>query len=143
MFPRLLLLFIAVPIIDWIGFQMDPLLYYLHTKYLTPGAGITTDLLNFLWTIFNSLFYLNEIFIYDLRGFGTELGGMRTFSNDPYWFLCYLMPFTALLAIMLKVAGWQKYLCLGILGAFFGPPILMLAPLFFSGCIAYRIHKRF
>ena len=68
---------------------------------------------------------------------------MRAFSNDSYWFLCYLMPFTALLAVMLKVEGWRKYLWLVVLAVFFGPPILMLAPLFFSGCLAYLIHKRF
>ncbi len=133
---------IAVPIIDFIGFQADPVLYYLHQKYVIPDVGVTADLRAFLWTVFNSLFYLNEIFLYDLLGYGTELGGMRAFSNDSYWFLCYLMPFTALLAVMLKVEGWRKYLWLGILAVFFGPPILMLAPLFFSGCLAYLIHKR-
>jgi len=133
---------IVVPTIDFIGFQADPLLYFLHKKYVIPDQGVTADLGAFLWTFFNSLFYLNEIFLYDLLGTGTKLGGMRAFSNDSYWFLCYLMPFTAMLVVMLKVSGWRKYLWLMLLAVAFGPPILMLAPLFFSGCVAYLVHKR-
>ena len=133
---------IVVPIIDVAGFQMDPFLYYLHQKYVVPEMGVAFEPAAYLWTALNSLFYLNEIFLYDLLGYGTELGGMRAFSNDSFWFLCYLMPFTALLAVMLKVAGWRKYLWLAVLAVLFGPPVLMLAPLFFSGCLAYLIHKR-
>lgn len=133
---------IAVPIIDSIGFQADPLLYFLHEKYVTPDEALMFDPLGFLWSFLNSLFYLNEIFLYDLLGYGTELGGMRAFSNDSYWFLCYLMPFTVMLAVMAKVGGWRKYLCLLLLAVLFGPPILMLAPLFFAGCLAYLVHKR-
>ena len=50
---------IAVPLIDYIGFEADPLLYFLHEKYVVPGEGVTADVLGFLWTFFNSLFYLN------------------------------------------------------------------------------------
>ena len=67
---------------------------------------------------------------------------MRAFSNDSYWFLCYLMPFTAMLVVMRKLRGAAKYLCLIGLMALFGPPMLMLAPLFFAGCLAYLIHRQ-
>ncbi|MDJ0610608.1 MAG: acyltransferase family protein [Kiloniellales bacterium] len=133
---------LVIPIIDYIGFQADPLLYFLHEKYISPDDGLRSDLGTLVWTFVNSALYLNEIFLYDLLGFGTELGGMRSFSNDSFWFLCYLMPFTAMLAVMIKVSGWRKYLWLAILAVFFGPPILLLAPLFFSGCLAYLIHKQ-
>ena len=131
-----------MPVLDHIGFRADPLLYYLHTKFVTPAEGGPADLSGFVWTLFNSLLYLNEIFLYNWLGLGTELGGMRTFSNDSYWFLTYLMPFTAMLAVMVNLKGPRKYLWLLLLALFFGPPILMLAPLFFAGSLAYLIHQR-
>lgn len=133
---------LVVPVLDHIGFDLDPLLYYLHTKFVTPSEGGPADLAGFLWTLFNSLLYLNEIFFYDWLGLGTELGGVRAFSNDSYWFLSYLMPFTAMLVVMVNVTGPRKYLWLLFLALFFGPPILMLASLFFAGCLAYLIHQR-
>ena len=133
---------LIVPVLDHIGFRADPLLYYLHTKFVTPAEGGPADLAGFVWTLFNSLLYLNEIFLYNWLGLGTELGGVRTFSNDSYWFLTYLMPFTAMLAVMVNLKGPRKYLWLPLLALFFGPPILMLAPLFFAGSLAYLIHQR-
>jgi len=136
-----MLLIIAV--LDRIGFQADPLLYYLHEKFVTPLEGGPADLRGFLFTLVNSLLFLNEIWIYKLLGWGTELGGVRAFSNDSYWFLCYLLPFTALLVVARRCAGPMKYVWLMVLCAFFGPAILMLSPLFFSGALAYQIHKRY
>lgn len=133
---------LIVPIVDHIGFATDPLLYALHVKFISPMGGGPADLENFLLTLFNSLLFLNEIWIYKLLGLGTELGGVRAFSNDSYWFLCYLMPFTAMLVVMRKLRGAAKYLCLIGLMALFGPPMLMLAPLFFAGCLAYLIHRQ-
>jgi len=138
---------LIVPILDHIGFDLDPVLYYLHTKFVAQGEGGPADIAGFFWTLFNSLLYLNEIFLYDWLDLGpvvggTELGGVRTFSNDVYWFLCYLMPFTALLAVMVNHKGPGKVLWLLVLALFFGPPILLLTPVFFAGCLAYVIHQR-
>lgn len=138
---------LVVPILDHVGFDLDPSLYYLHAKFVSPSEGGPTDVVGFLATVFNSLLYLNEIFLYNWLGLGpalggTELGGVRTFSNDVYWFLCYLMPFTAMLAVMVNHKGPGKYVWLLLLAVFFGPPILMLSPLFFAGCFAYVIHQR-
>ena len=134
---------LVVPLLDHIGFRLDPLLYYLNSKFVSPEAGGPADLLTYVVTVVNSLLFLNESWIYKLMGLGLHQTGLRAFSNDSYWFLCYLIPFTTMLVVMRKVAGWRKYLWLTLLVALFGPPMLMLAPLFFAGCLAYLIHKRY
>ena len=52
------------------------------------------------------------------------------------------MPYAALLVVACKVAGRAKYAILAAMMLLIGPPILLLAPLFFSGTFAYLIHKR-
>ena len=47
--------------------------------------------------------------------------------------MCYLLPFTALLAVMCKVQGAKKYGALTALAVLFGLPILISAPMFFMG----------
>ena len=133
---------LIVPILDHIGFAVDTGLYLKHDTFVVPEEGGPADLPEYFATIVSSLLYLNEIFIFNLLELGTTLGGVRAFSNDSYWFVCYLMPFTALLTVMCRAEGWAKYFWLVVLAAFFGPPILFLSPLFFAGCVAYLIHSR-
>ena len=40
---------LIVPVLDHIGFDLDPLLYYLHTKFVSPEAGGPTDIAGFFW----------------------------------------------------------------------------------------------
>ena len=134
---------LIVPLLDHIGFQADSWLYFLHSKFVSEEAGGPADLATYLITLVNSLLFLNESWIYKLMGLGLHQTGLRAFSNDSYWFLCYLIPFTVMMIVMRKVAGWQKYFWLFLLVALFGPPMMMLAPLFFAGCLAYLIHKRY
>ena len=134
---------LIVPLLDHIGFQADSWLYFLHSKFVSEEAGGPADLATYLITLVNSMLFLNESWIYKLMGLGLHQTGLRAFSNDSYWFLCYLIPFTVMMIVMRKVAGWQKYLWLFLLVAVFGPPMMMLAPLFFAGCLAYLIHKRY
>jgi hypothetical protein len=99
--------------------------------------------LHILSSYFNCLLFLNEIWVYDLLGYQRDFAGPRCFSNDPYWFLSYLMPYLALLAVACKVPGRTKYAILAAMSLVIGLPILLLAPVFFSGALAYLIHKRF
>ncbi|MEE9269012.1 MAG: acyltransferase family protein [Candidatus Krumholzibacteria bacterium] len=133
---------LAVPILDSIGYSFDAAVYRYDDYYLFEEVRRPYGLLDLIVTIPNCLLYLNEIWIYNLLGFEREFGGARCFSNDPYWFLCYLMPYAALLVVACKVAGRAKYAILAAMMLLIGPPILLLAPLFFSGTFAYLIHKR-
>ena len=70
------------------------------------------------------------------------MGGMRAYSNDPFWFMCYLIPFSAILVAYRLLDGIKRYVVMVLLLLVVGPPVLLLAPLFFSGALAYIIHKR-
>lgn len=133
------------PILDNIGFALSPAVYMENEKFFDPvmGSGGPADLTGFLITFFNSAFFLNEVFVYKLAEFGTPIGGMRAFSNDAFWFLCYLVPYLLMLTVALRVRGMPKYGILAALILLSGPPIILLAPLFFGGCFVYLLHRRF
>ncbi len=139
--PMLLL----TPILDNIGFAMSPGVYMENEKFFDPvmGTGGPADLTGFLIAFLNSAFFLNEVFVYKVAEFGTPVGGMRAFSNDAFWFLCYLVPYLLMLTVALKVRGIKKYAILTALVIVSGPPIMLLAPLFFGGCFVYLLHRRF
>ena len=139
--PMLLL----TPILDNVGFALSPGVYMENEKFFDPvmGTGGPADLTGFLITFLNSAFFLNEVFVYKLAEFGTPIGGMRAFSNDAFWFLCYLVPYMLMLTVVLKVRGAKKHAILACVIIVSGPPIMLLAPLFFGGCFVYLLHRRF
>lgn len=129
-------------VLDGIGYRVDPSVYEFSDYYVSERRVRPYPNGESLAIFFSSLFYLNELWIFNLLDVRPEMGGMRAYSNDVFWFMCYLIPFSALLiAARLLPAGFKLpaviLLCLVI-----GPPILLLAPLFFSGSLAYVIHKR-
>ena len=136
--PMLLL----VPLLDNIGYGANASIYTFDDYYVFERERGPAGALDILSTYINSLLYLNEFWVYTLLGFEADAGGLRTFSNDPYWFLCYLMPFSVILAITRLVPRPKAYILLAIFCLLLGPPVLLLAPLFFSGCLAYRLHQR-
>jgi peptidoglycan/LPS O-acetylase OafA/YrhL len=139
---------LITPVMDAIGFMKDPELYD-RVVYFSIENGRLPVLLSgseAFWRLplsfFSSLLYLNESWLFSLAGVNMLHGGVHAFSNEAYWFLCYLMPFTLILVVARLVSGWRKWAALGGLCLFFGPPLLLLAPLFLSGSLAYLIHKR-
>ncbi|RVU39316.1 hypothetical protein EOI86_08770 [Hwanghaeella grinnelliae] len=134
---------ILVPILDHIGYGLAPGIYEANEKYIdvAAGTGGPVDMAAFLLTFLNSSLFLNEIIAYKLAGFGTLEGGVRAYTNDAFWFLCYLVPYIMMLVIGVKTTGWRRILWLGGLFLFFGPPIMLLAPLFFGGCLVYILHR--
>ena len=141
--PMLLL----TPVLDAIGFSLDPALYD-RVVYFDIGKERLPALLSgsdALWRIpftwITSLLYLNEIWLFNLAGVNPLLGGVHSFSNEAFWFLCYLMPFQLILIIARLASGWRRWAGLIMVAVVCGPPLLLLAPLFFSGCLAYLIHK--
>tara|TARA_R110002110_G_scaffold397013_2_gene612133 strand:+ start:1754 stop:3010 length:1257 start_codon:yes stop_codon:yes gene_type:complete len=141
--PMLLL----TPVLDAVGFSLDPGLYD-RVVYFDIEKGRLPALLSgidALWRVpftwVTSLLYLNEIWLFNLAGLNPLLGGVHSFSNEAFWFLCYLMPFQFILIIVRLASGWQRWISLIMVVALCGPPLLLLAPLFFSGSLAYIIHK--
>ncbi len=133
---------IIVPFLDNIGYEVNAQIYQFKDYYVFERERGPLGAPIFIATLVNSLLYLNEIWIYTLMGMSDMKGGIVAFSNDPYWFLCYLIPFTILLIIWRMSHGVQKYVLLCIACLIFGPPILLLSPLFFAGSLAYILHKR-
>jgi len=134
---------LIVPIMDNVGYAYDAAVYRYDEYYVFQTERGPYGLLHILSTYFNCLLFLNEIWIYDLLGYEHEFGGPRCFSNDPYWFLSYLMPYVALLAVACRVPGRAKYAILAAMIVVIGPPIMLLSPVFFAGALAYLIHKRY
>ena len=134
---------LIVPILDNIGYASDAALYRYDDYYVFERERGPYGPLHILSSYFNCLLFLNEIWVYDLLGYQRDFAGPRCFSNDPYWFLSYLMPYLALLAVACKVPGRTKYAILAAMSLVIGPPILLLAPIFFCGALAYLIHKRY
>ena len=134
---------VLTAVLDHIGYSLAPAIYEANEKYVDPEAGIggPVGVIGFLATFVNSSLFLNEVIAYKLAGFGTVEGGVRAFTNDAFWFLCYLVPYVILLVIGMKTAGLQRILWLVGLSVFFGPPIMLLAPLFFGGCLIYFLHR--
>ena len=111
--------------------------YYVFERERGP-AGMPI----FFATVINSVLYLNEIWIYTLMGLSDMKGGIVAFSNDPYWFMCYLLPYTLLMIVWRMVSGIRRYILTALICLVVGPPVLLLAPLFFAGGLVYLLHKR-
>ena len=134
---------LIVPVMDHFGFGANEDLYRLHFRFGEKTTGGPETWFEFGFVFASSILYLNEILIFKVLGLFSAYGGVIAFSNDAFWFMCYLLPFTALLAVMCKVQGASKYVWLVVVAVVFGLPILMLSPLFFAGAIAYKIHRRY
>ena len=90
---------------DHIGFALNDELYRLHFRFGDKTTGGPETLIEFVFVFASSLFYLNEILWFDLLGLFSADGGVIAFSNEAYWFMCYLLPFTTLLCVMGKLHG--------------------------------------
>jgi len=131
-----------VPLLDNIGYAEGAQFYQYDDYYVFERERGPLGVPIFLATWINSLLYFNEIWLYTLSGLSDLRGGIVAFSNDPYWFICYLIPYTLLMIVWRMVQGLKKYLIISLICLIIGPPILMLAPLFFVGSLAYILHKR-
>jgi len=131
-----------VPILDAIGYEIGPAIYWFDDYYVFERERGPAGLPIFFATVINSVLYLNEIWIYTLMGMSDMKGGIVAFSNDPYWFMCYLLPYTLLMIVWRMVSGIRRYILTALICLVVGPPVLLLAPLFFAGSLVYLLHKR-
>lgn len=134
---------LIVPVMDYVGFIANEYLYRTHFHFGDKTTGGPETAFEFVFVFVSSILYLNEILIFKLLGLFSAHGGVTAFSNDAFWFVCYLLPFTALLAVMCKIQGPKKYAWLAVLAVLFGIPILISSPMFLAGAIAYKIHQRY
>lgn len=108
---------IVTLLLDFFGGKINPELYKSNT---THDYAIVR--------LISSLLFLNEAWFLSLM----------TFSNVPYWSLCYEVWYYVLfgLACFAPKKSRVALLCLGFL--LLGPKLLLLAPLWFAGVFAYR-----
>lgn len=78
--------------------------------------------------IISSLFFLNEIWFVSIM----------SFSNVPYWSLCYEVWYYALFAAGSFINGKKKWILITLLCLLIGPKILLLFPLWYLGVWMYR-----
>jgi len=123
------------------GIPANPELYDFQDYYTLDTLQKPYAVWEVLAAFKSSLVYLNSSWWYAFFDVHGIHGGMRAFSNDPYWFMCYLIPFSILLIVIRLVPNPARYWGLAIWFVLYGVPILLLAPLFLSGSLAYLIHK--
>lgn len=68
-------------------------------------------------------------------------GHLSLLSNEPYWSLPYEFWYYAIFAAAVFLKGWPRMAALAVCGAFAGPAILLMAPIWAFGALAYRLGK--
>lgn len=105
------------PLLDLAGEALAPQFYAEATTY------------NLGWLrILSSLCFLNEIWSVSIM----------SFSNVPYWSLCYEMWYYILFAIVTFTGGRKRLLLGGAAMLLLGPKILLLAPVWVLGVVLQR-----
>lgn len=108
---------LMAPLLDMAGEAMAPQFYDGKT---THGMAAVR--------IFTSLTYLNEI--WDLS--------IMSFSNVPYWSLCYEMWYYVLFAVVAFTRGQPRIWLTAAVVLFVGPKIMVLAPIWVLGVVLHR-----
>jgi peptidoglycan/LPS O-acetylase OafA/YrhL len=108
---------LLAPLLDMAGEAMNPQFY----------EGKTTHDLWWL-RIISSLTYTNEIWKISIM----------SFSNVPYWSLCYEMWYYVMFAIAAFTEGRRRVVLLALVMLFIGPKILILAPIWVFGVVLHR-----
>lgn len=108
---------LLTPLLDSLGEAMAPQFY---------GDATTRDL---AWLrILTSLAFLNEVWTLSIM----------SFSNVPYWSLCYEFWYYVLFAILTFTRGHKRVLWCGAVALLIGPKILLLAPVWATGVVLHR-----
>lgn len=105
------------PLLDMAGEALAPQFYVDKTTHDMAAVRI-----------FTSLTYLNEIWNLSIM----------SFSNVPYWSLCYEMWYYVLFAMITFTRGQPRIWLTGATMLFLGPKILVLAPIWILGVVLHR-----
>jgi peptidoglycan/LPS O-acetylase OafA/YrhL len=107
---------LLAPLLDMAGEALAPQFY----------AGATTH--DLAWVrVISSLGFLNEIWSLSIM----------SFSNVPYWSLCYEFWYYALYALY-SFGGGRRWMLCGAMILALGPKIALLAPIWILGVVLYR-----
>lgn len=105
------------PLLDVAGEALAPHFYEGKTTY------------DLWWLrILSSLTYTNELWTVSIM----------SFSNVPYWSLCYEMWYYAMFAIFAFTRGRTRVVLMTLAVLFVGPKILVLAPIWVLGVVLHR-----
>jgi peptidoglycan/LPS O-acetylase OafA/YrhL len=108
---------LITPLLDMVGMAIDPSTY----------IGNTTQ--NFaLLRILTSLLFANEVW-------GIAI---TTFSNVPYWSLCYEVWYYVAFAIFLFAPPRYRWTLILIIAALLGPKVILLAPIWIAGVLLFK-----
>ncbi|WP_432377764.1 acyltransferase family protein [Duganella sp. P38] len=108
---------LLTPLLDLAGQAMAPQFYDGATTHGWAALRIAT-----------SLTFLNEVW----------LASIMSFSNVPYWSLCYEFWYYALFAILAFVRGRARWYWAGAVALLLGPKIMLLAPVWALGVLLQR-----
>lgn len=108
---------LATPLLDLAGAALRPDIYEGWTTHGLAPVRIVTSLawLNEIWTI-----------------------SIMSFSNTPYWSLCYEMWYYIMFAMCVFTRGRTRLLLLAGCALVVGPKILLLAPVWAMGVVLHR-----
>ena len=105
------------PLVDTLGEALAPQFYGDRTTSTLAGLRVVT-----------SLAFLNEIWFFSIM----------SFSNVPYWSLCYEMGYYLLFGILAFTTGRARVALLAAALLLLGPKILLLAPIWWLGVLLQR-----
>jgi peptidoglycan/LPS O-acetylase OafA/YrhL len=108
---------LLTPVLDAIGQMLGPQFYDGKTTH-----GLV------LVRILTSLTYMNEVWNLSIM----------SFSNVPFWSLCYEMWYYAMFAVFAFAKGRVRTLLLAACALVVGPKILVLAPIWVLGVVLHR-----
>jgi len=106
----------------------------------TLGSGMRPDLYVDAWKIENDV---SASRLFAALTFTNMLWGheVRQGSNVAYWSLGYEVPYYLMFAVATFMRSRWRFALLGALCAFFGPAIVLEAPIWLAGVLAYRLCK--
>lgn len=129
-------------ILDNIGYRANAVVYGFSDYYILENIARPYSPAEIITITMSTLLYFNESWLFNILGVHADMGGVRAFGADPFWFMCYLISFSMLLVVARLVSRPRSIIVLILLCLVIGPPILLLTPLFLSGSLAYFIHKQ-
>ncbi len=101
----------------------------LAGEYYNPEVYAKSGALDYWYIrVASSLLFLNEIWFFSIM----------SFSNTPYWSLCYEVWYYVIFAGLTFMRGEKRLIVVSLVCLFVGPKILLLFPLWYLGVVLYR-----
>lgn len=138
--PVVIPMLVLVPIFDLVGFAADAKIYTMADEYMVGGHLGLSGFGYFGSTVALALTFMLESVWLTVLIEDWPLGGVGAFNNAPFWFLCYLIPYQILMVAWARLHGASRWIAVAAIAIVTGPPIWLLAPMFFGGAVVYKAH---